>query len=121
MSTATKNARTFQASATNTAAGTTTGTAVNLTTALGCSITGKITNGATGPTVACDFVVEVSNDNSTFHEAFRAPAGVANNGVYHFPPVVLSADIMYARTKFTGNTAQNVTVEAQGHETTSVS
>lgn len=119
MATATKNARTFQASATNTAASTTTGSSVNLTTALGCSITGKITNGATGPTVACDFVVEVSNDNSDWHEWFRGTAGTANSGVYSFP-VVLPADILYARTKFTGNTAQSVTVEADGHELTSV-
>lgn len=120
MSTATKTARTFQASATNTAGSTTTGTAVNLTTALGCSLTGKITNGATGPTIACDFVVEVSNDNSDWHEWYRGTAGTANNGVYYFP-VELSPPIMYARTKFTGNTGQSVTVESDGHELTSVS
>ena len=119
MALATKTARTFQTSASNSAAGTTTGSAVTLTTALGCLITAKITNGATGPTVGCDFVVEVSNDNSAWKTYSRQTAGTANNLVSEFA-VDLPPATMYARSKFTGNTAQAVTVEAFGHELTSL-
>jgi hypothetical protein len=119
MATATKSAVTFQASATNAAAATTTGSAVDLTTALGALITAEITNGATGPTIACDFVVEVSNDNSDWMEYTRATAGTANNGVYTFS-VELPPTVMYARVKFTGNTGQSVTVEADGHKWSSL-
>lgn len=119
MALATKTARTFQSSASNGAGATTTGSAVTLTTALGCLITAKITNGATGPTVGCDFVVEVSNDNSAWKTYSRQTVGVANNAVAEFT-VDLPPATMYARSKFTGNTGQSVTVEAFGHELTSI-
>lgn len=119
MATATKTARTFQSSATNAASATTTGSSVNLTTALGCAITGKITNGATGPTVPADFIVEISNDNSAWKTYSKQTAGTVNNAVYEFA-VDLPAPVLYARTKFTGNTVQDVTVEAFGHELTSI-
>ena len=52
MPTAIKTLLVFQASASNAAAATKTGVAIDLTSALRCLIMGKITNGATGPTVA---------------------------------------------------------------------
>lgn len=116
---ATKAASTIQASGTNTAGGTTTSSAVDLTTAYGMLITAKITNGGTGPTVACDFVVEVSNDNSAWKTYARYSAGTANSGVYEFAVDVPMAT-MYARTVFTGNTGQSVTVEAFGHRLTGI-
>ena len=120
MATATKTARTLQTSATNTAAGTKTGTAVDLTGAIGdFLITAKITNGATGPTIACSFYVEVSNDNSAWKTYCQLTAGVGNNGIYEFA-VLLPAPAMYVRSVFTGNTAQDVTVESFGHEYTSI-
>ncbi len=117
----TKTAKTFQSSATNTAGSTTTGSTVSLTTSYGCLMTAKITNGATGPTIACDFIVEVSNDNfsADTKEIFRATASVGNNDVNYYtfelPPAV-----MYARSKFSGNTAQSVTVECTGEELTTI-
>lgn len=119
MATATKTARTLQASASNSAGGTTTGTAVDLTTALGLAGTAKVTNGGTGPTVGCDFVIEVSNDNSDWHEWTRQTAGTTASTTYYFP-FDLPAPIRYARSKFTGNTGQAVTVECDGHEFTSI-
>lgn len=112
-----KTARTLQASATNTAGSTTTGSAVNLTTALGLAVTAKVTNGGTGPTVACSVYIDVSNDNSTWATWASGIAGVANSGVYEFS-WELPPQIMYARARFTGNTGQSVTVEAYGHELT---
>lgn len=118
---ATKTAKTFQASATNTAGSTTTGSAVSLTTSYGCLMTAKITNGATGPTVACDFVVEVSNDNfsADTKEIFRATSSVANNAVSYYAFEV-PASVLYARSKFSGNTVQSVTVECTGQELTTI-
>ena len=119
MATATKTLRAFQASATNTAGSTTTGSSVDLTTALGCTVTLEIINGATGPTVPCSAIVDVSNDNSDWMILFVAYAGTANAQTYTFQ-VQIPADVMYARSRFTGNTAQSVTVEADGHELTSI-
>lgn len=118
---ATKTAKTFQSPVSNTSGSTTTGTAVNLTTGYGCLVTAKITNGATGPTVACDFVVNVSNDNfsADLIEVFRATAGTANNGIYYFS-FELPACVMYANTVFTGNTGQAVTVQCTGEELTTI-
>lgn len=115
----TKATANLQASATNTAGNTTTGTGVDLTAAYECVVTGKITNGATGPSVPCDFVVQVSNDNSDWMEFARFTAGTANNGVYYFP-CVLPPATMYARSVFSGNTGQNVTVECDGHKITAL-
>jgi hypothetical protein len=119
MASATKASVTFQASASTSAGGTTTGTGQDLTTALGCLITAKITNGATGPTVACDFIVEVSVDGSAWKEFCRATAQLGNNVVTEFS-VLLPVAVMHARTKFTGNTAQAVTVEAFGHKVSTI-
>lgn len=116
---ATKTSVTIQTSATNTAGSTTTSSAVDLTTIYGMLITGKITNGGTGPTVACDFVVEVSNDNSAWKTYARYSAGTTINGVFEFA-VDLPMSTMYARTVFTGNTGQSVTVEAFGHRLTGI-
>lgn len=116
---ATKSATTIQSSASNGAGSTTTSSAVDLTTGYGMLITAKVTNGGTGPTVACDFVVQVSNDNSAWKEFARYTAGVANSGAYEFA-VDLPMATMYARTVFTGNTGQAVTVEAFGHKLTGI-
>lgn len=116
---ATKTARTVQTSASNGAGSTTTSSALSLITALGCLLTAKITNGGTGPTVGCDFVVEVSNDNSAWKTYSRQTAGVANSLVSEFT-VDLPPATMYVRSKFTGNTGQAVTVECFGHELTSL-
>jgi hypothetical protein len=119
MSTAVKTGRTLQASASNGAGSTTNGTAWNLTTALGGVMTALITNGGTGPTVGCDFVVQISADGAAWKEFSRQTAGVANSGAYSFA-VTLPPGVMYARPVFAGNTGQAVTVESFAQELTSV-
>lgn len=119
MSTATKNLRALQASTSNAAGSTTTSSTWDLTTAFGGTMTAMVTNGATGPTVGCDFVVQVSGDNSNWKEYSRQTAGVSNSGVYSFA-VEIPLGFMYARCQFTGNTGSAVTVECQGNELTSV-
>jgi len=117
--TATKAAHTLQASTSNAADATTTGGAIDLTGALGMTITAKVTNGATGPTAACRFIVEVSHDATNWKTFSEQAAGADNDGVYAFV-VDVPAPVMHARTRFTGNTGQAVTVEAFGHELTSI-
>jgi hypothetical protein len=116
---ATKAASTIQTSATNTAGSTATSSAVDLTTAYGMLVTAKITNGGTGPTVACSFKVEVSNDNSAWKTLAEYAAGTTASAVYEFA-VDVPMSTMYARTVFTGNTGQSVTVEAFGHRLTGI-
>jgi hypothetical protein len=119
MATAVKTARTLQASATNGAGSTTTGTTWTLTTAFGGILTAKITNGGTGPTVGCDFVVNVSVDGTNWKEFSRQTAPTTNSAVTPFA-VEIPPGVMYTQPVFTGNTVQAVTVEAFGHELTSI-
>ena len=118
--TATSTARTLQSSSSNAAAGTTTGTALDLRTDLGLLVTARVTNGGTGPTIGCTFRIEVSNDNSAWFTHFEAVAQTGNNVVTDWS-VTLGPEVMYARSVFTGNTGQAVTVVAVGHELTSLS
>jgi hypothetical protein len=120
MATAVKNYRTLVAAGTANAVGaTTTGTAWNLTTAFGGVMTAVITNGATGPTIACDFVIQISGDGVAWKEFTRQTAGTAANGSYNFS-YDLPVGVMYARPIFQNNTGQPVTVEAFGQELTSI-
>jgi hypothetical protein len=109
---ATKALSTIIAAATsNAAAGTTTGTAVNLTTAYGGTITGLLTNGATGPTVQATATVQISGDNVNWKTFYLIGGDVTISLVTAYscdiPP-----GVMYARVVVTGNTGQPVTCEA---------
>jgi hypothetical protein len=119
MATAVKTARTLQASATNAAGATTNGTTWTLTTAFGGVMTGLITNGGTGPTIGCDFVVQISTDGAAWKDFSRQTAGTTLSVAYPFA-VEIPPGVMYARPVFTGNTGQGVTVEAFGQELTSI-
>ncbi len=119
----TKSGQAVQASASNTASSTTTGSSFAIN--YGVSGVGMITNGGTGPGVGCDFVIEVSNDGgSTWFEWSRQTAGVTNSGVYLFPFTMGVAgnggDWDHYRSKFTGNTAQTVTVQCDAETTTAL-
>lgn len=114
-----KTARTVFASATVTAGAPSRGRQ-DLQTAMGGVLTMKITNGATGPTIACQANVLIAH-NATQPAAASAGAdwktvavfvaGVTNNGVYEFVYDV-APSVMGIEVEFTGNTAQNVTAEA---------
>ncbi len=119
----TKSTQSVQASASNAAAATTTSSSFAIN--YGVAGVALITNGATGPTVACDFVVEMSNDGGTsWFEWSRQTAGVTNAGVYRFPFTFGvgggGGDWDHYRTKFTANTAQAVTVQADACTTTAL-
>lgn len=117
-----KSAQSPQASASNSAGGTTTSSAFDLN--YGASGVGMVTNGGTGPTIGCDFVLEVSNDSgTTWFEWSRQTAGTTASAVYKFPfalGIGAGADFDKYRTKFTGNTGQAVTVQADAKTTTAL-
>ena len=114
-----KTARTLIASVSNAAAGTTRGT-IDLETTYGGTLTMKITNGATGPTVQCEGRVLIAH-NATLPAAASAGAdwktvytfggGVAVNAITEMPYEV-GMGVMALEVEFTGNTGQAVTVEA---------
>lgn len=108
----TKSLSTIIAAATsNAAGGTTTGTAVDLTTKLGAFLTGLLTNGGTGPTVAPTAYIETSGDNTNWKQVAAFIGDTTASSVTPWSYEV-SPDIMYVRARITGNTGQAVTCEA---------
>jgi len=119
MANTSKTAVDFQTSASNAAGATATGSTIDLRTGFGCGVVGKVTNGATGPTLPCDCVYEVSVDGTNWEEIARASADLGNNVVTRFP-FFFKKEWMYGRCKFLGNTGQAVTVECKGHHVSSI-
>lgn len=120
MAVATKTITSLLASTTNTAGSTQTSSDLDLATSLGATIVARVVNGATGPTIGCDVIVEFSSDGgTTWFEATRSTAGVASAGSYDFT-IGVRPDVKRARVRFTGNTAQSVTVQAHAHVLDSV-
>lgn len=119
MATATKTARTLQATTSNPAGGTTVGGALALATALGGLATLVVTNGGTGPSAGCDAVLEISPDGARWFEYARLTAGTTPGATYAFHVEVPIA-VMDLRSRFTGNSGQPVTVEAYFQEVTTL-
>lgn len=117
--TLTKTARTVVSSSSNAAGATTRGT-LSLVTAQGGILTMKITNGATGPTIACTGNVMIAH-NATTPTAASAGADwktlwsfsglTTNNGIVE-RSIEIGPGVMQLEAEFTDNTAQAVTVEA---------
>lgn len=115
-----KTLTTVVSSTSNSAGGTTRGVA-DVRTKHGGLLTLKITNGGTGPSVACQGRVLVSHAEGATPTAASAGAdwktvfvfdgGTANNAVteQHF---VFGPGVQHIEVEFTGNTGQAVTVEA---------
>lgn len=115
-----KHVQSIVASAASAAGATTRGT-IDVRERDGGIITLKITNGATGPTVACEAKVMIAHNTGATPTAGAAGAdwktvetfksSSANNAVtekaFPFPPAV-----MHVQVEFSGNTGQAVTVEA---------
>lgn len=112
---ASKAGRELVAETVNAAGSQTVGAAVDLSAAMGMVVTGRVINGATGPTEGCDFMIEVSHDGQTWRPWSRQRAGTEAARTYTFV-VDLPAAVMHARAVFEGNTDEAVTVEALGQE-----
>lgn len=117
---ATKTKRTIIAAATsNSAGGTTSGTEADLSTAYGGVLTCRITNGATGPTVAADLVVYVGSATGEKREFARMTSQTGNNAVTDFV-VEIPPGVMFLNVDITGNTGQAVTAEVFLQELTTI-
>lgn len=88
-------------------------TPVNLTGKYGALVTVRITNGATGPTVAasCSVLLACDAAGTVYGEYASFTAGTANNAVY---TKAFSIPIGCGAIKLSagGNTVQNVTITA---------
>ncbi len=105
----------FVASQSVAAAATVTGAWIDLRAKYGVTLVANILNGATGPTAPCQFRVEYSGDGgTTFDEIIRVPGTTLANGDVSFRHRI-EPEVLFARVIFTGNTAQPVTVKADGH------
>lgn len=116
---ATKTARTLLASTSNSAGSSTNATEWDLRAAYGGVVCGKITNGGTGPTVGCDFVVYVGESTGTKREFSRQTAPPTNSAVTDLA-VEIPPGVMFVNVTFTGNTGQGVTVECYAQELTGI-
>lgn len=110
---------TIVASSVNAAGATTSGT-LDMTNAYEVLATGKITNGATGPTVACTCRWYTSHDGVAWKLHSIWTAGVVANAIFEPPPQHFSLATMHVKAEFSGNTGQGVTVEALAQMCTAV-
>lgn len=101
-----------QASTANAAGATQVGVAVDLRGFRNSSLWAKVTNGATGPGAGAVFLAQVSHDNIVWFDAFTATAGVTALTAYSFS-YVIPEGVAFARSSFSGNTLQPVTVESR--------
>ena len=123
---ATKSRTSIWSAQTLTAGGSnTTSTALDLSTSYGSTISIKLTNGSTGPTIAAQVQVVVASDYNSgsptlpvdFGGAFTG--GVDNSGVYYASvdiPIGVESVYLVAGS----NTGQNVTVDADISTVTAV-
>jgi hypothetical protein len=81
----------------------------------------KITNGATGPTVAAVAQVWWSFDNSNWYKLGGAFQSSLGNNVVSSWPVPLPMFAKYAKVVAGSNTGQNVTLRVEGVEVSEVS
>jgi hypothetical protein len=102
-------------------AGDTTSSAVDLADGYGASLFLKITNGATGPTVAAQIQVQLSPDNSEWYDFGGAMVGnTSNSGEVELAAMDIPIGAKYLRVVGGSNTGQDVTVEADVTEVTRV-
>ena len=103
-------------------AGDTTATAVTLDDGYGAVLHVKLTNGATGPTVAAQVQIQVSADNSEWYD-FGPPlvGSTGNSEVSSWGGIEIPIGVEYLRLVAGSNTGQNVTVDADISEVTALS
>ena len=103
------------------ASGTTTTAAVTIDDGYGAALGIKITNGATGPTVAGQCQIEVSQDNSEWFN-FGGPlvGALGNNVITSWGGVDIPIGVEYLRLTAGSNTDQAVVWNADISEVTAV-
>ena len=102
-------------------AGATTSAAVDLADGYGAALNIRLTNGATGPTVAAQVRIEVSADNSGWFDFGGAlVGGKANDGIYEWGGIEIPVGVKYLRLVAGSNTDEDVDVDADIVEVTAV-
>lgn len=125
--TLTKTPRTIIAAGTSNAAGGTTRGAVDLRASQGGLLTLKVTNGATGPTVAAAVTVSVAHDagatpstgaeGAVWKRLFQLGGDTLANTVNQWSEYI-GPGVMHLQVEFAGNNGQAVTCEAYLSEIT---
>lgn len=123
-----KTPRTIIAAATSNSVGSTTRGTLDLRTAAGGTLTLKLTNGGTGPTVQAEARVLIAHNSGSTPTA--ASAGTDWKTIWSFgggttasaiteQSIVIDPSVMHLEVEVTGNTGQAVTCEAYLSEVTS--
>ncbi len=81
----------------------------------------KITNGATGPTVAAQAQIWVSPDNSNFYKFGGALIATLGNNVVSSWAIEIPIGVEYLKVTSGSNIGQNVTIRVEGSEVTALS
>lgn len=123
-----KTPRTIVAAATSNAAGGTTRGTLDLEAAYGGFLTVKITNGGTGPAAQCvcnvliahNATLPVAGAAGTDWKTIYTIGGGTTASAVTERGIPIDPAIMALEVEFTGNTSQNVTVEAFLSELTSI-
>lgn len=121
MAAPTKTGLVVQASTSVAAGGTQDSAARSVSGKFGALVSMKVTNGATGPTVGCNAIIQVRHSATGDWYIFRSfRAKNADNAVSEFTRRVPPETYEY-RTRFTEHTGQAVTVVAEATELDSIS
>ena len=92
----------------------------SLLTGYGAVLYLKITNGATGPTLAAQMQVWGSPDNSNYYKIGGALVATLGNSVITSLSVPIPIGHKYVKVVSGSNTGQNVTLRAEGTEVTAI-
>lgn len=103
------------------AAGDNTSSIWSLLTGYGGLLHIKVTNGATGPTLAAQAQVWVSPDNSNFYKLGGALIAALGNAIITSWSIPVPIGAKYAKVVSGSNTGQNVTIRSEGVEVTAIS
>lgn len=97
-----------------------TSSSVSLTTGYGAVVNIKLTNGATGPTVAAQSQVQISQDDSKWFDFGGALVGDTANSAVRSWSVDIPIGAQYVRTVSGSNTGQNVTIDVDVSNVTGI-
>jgi len=102
-------------------AGDVTSSSVNIDTGYGGVISVKITNGATGPTVAGQCQVQTSSDDSEYYDFGGPLVGLTSNSGIASWVLEVPMGVEYIRIVTGSNTGQNTTADVDLTNVTAVS
>ena len=102
-------------------AGDNTSTVWTLDDGYGAELYIKVTNGATGPTVAAQAQIWASPDNSNYYKFGGALIATLGNNVITSWSIPIPIGVEYLKVISGSNTGQNVVIRVEGSEVTAIS